>query len=70
MNNDRRVTHVIKLERSTKIILAAGVVVLALQAFVPALSIREAMAQTMTLLTGSLNVRLSGEVGCSYGCVR
>jgi hypothetical protein len=43
--NERKVTHVIKIERSVKIILYLGVFLLGLQSFGPAISIKSAVAE-------------------------
>jgi len=60
----RTIIHHHKLETSTKLILAAIAVALAVQAFSPMLSVQTALAER---LSGSLSVSHSGSVIC-YGC--
>lgn len=62
----RVIEHKIKLEKSVKIILGVLAFGVFLNAFAPAFSVREAFAE---LYGGeSLNVFVSGSVGCDYGC--
>ena len=62
---NRKVVHEVKLEKSVKIILGILAIGVCLNAFAPAFSVQEALAAIEHLDT--LNVRLSGYIGCS-GC--
>ena len=64
--NKRVVEHKIKLEKSVKIILGVLAFGVFLNAFAPVFDVREAFAE---LYGGeSLNVFVSGGIGCDYGC--
>ncbi len=64
--NNRSITHEIKLEKSTKVILAIAALGICLHAFAPVLSTKQAMAD---IYGGeSFSVFVSGSLGCDYGC--
>lgn len=67
--SERKIIHEIKLERSVKVILAIGALMLGLQVFAPALTIKKALADyvggTITLLSGPTGFTIN----CS-GCGR
>ena len=62
---DRKITHEVKLQKSVIIILAVLAIGVMANAFAPAFSIKEAMAQLTSYDT--LKVMLSGGIHCS-GC--
>ena len=62
----RVVEHEIKLEKSVKIILGVFALGVLLNAFAPVFDVREAFAELS--YGDTINVSVSGEVGCSWGC--
>ena len=62
---DSKITHEVKLQKSVIIILAVLAIGVMANAFTPAFSIKDAMAQLSSYDT--LKVKLSGAFTC-YGC--
>ena len=60
----RVIEHEIKLQKSVIVILAVLAIGVFANAFAPAFSIKDALAQ----FPSSLSVFVSGSLGCSYGC--
>ena len=61
---DRKITHEVKLQKSVIIILAVLAIGVMANAFAPAISIKEALAQSFGLSGGlSLSISHSGYIG-------
>ena len=62
--SNRTIKHEVKLQPSVIIILGLLALGVCANAFAPAFSIKEAMAQ----FPSNLSVTLSGSIGCDFGC--
>ena len=65
--SNRTITHEIKLEKSVKIIIGIFAIGVFLNVFSPLLETKPALAEYIEQI-GAWDVRLSGSIGCDYGC--
>ncbi len=61
----RVIKHEIKLEKSVKFLLVALTIGIFVNAFAPAFTIKDAIAE---LISGNLSVIVSGSLSCDSGC--
>jgi hypothetical protein len=64
--SNRTIKHEIKLQKSVIVILGILAVGIFANAFAPVFSVKDALAQLS--YGDKIQVRLSGSVGCAYGC--
>ena len=62
--SNRTIKHEIKLQKSVIIILGVLAVGVFVNAFAPAFSVKDAIAD----LGAGATIRITGSLGCDYGC--
>ena len=62
--SNKTITHEVKLQKSVIVILGIMAFGLCANVFAPALSVNDAMAQ----LYSGATIRVTGSLGCDYGC--